>query len=335
MWLSIAKVKIQVEGFKCKRCGHEWIPRGEEEPSVCPNCNMVMIKFNDLPEYSMDGYLYKNLIDAQRIVETKNQSFIFCNDGKSGLGKTTLSFQEAFLLARGDKKKFNIGHVLYDPLESFNLIANSKKGDVWSFDEATIFNNRSAMSRYNKQMMLLLDTIRSKQIYIIINLPSIFNLDSAITLDKVHLLIHLYGDHFGDKGKFMAFDDRRLQKIILFGKKARNYNVVKSNFFGSFGKEFLLDETFYDSKKNDAIKKMMDSQDKGLSYIQRKHTAQRDWLLAVLTKRDKYSHKEIEQFLPKELTMTPADISKAVAKAMHKYSDKCKELGIQFKTIDY
>ena len=34
----MAKVKIEVEGFQCERCGHKWIPRGKEEPSVCPNC---------------------------------------------------------------------------------------------------------------------------------------------------------------------------------------------------------------------------------------------------------------------------------------------------------
>jgi len=34
----MAKVKITLTGFKCERCGHEWVPRGEEEPAVCPKC---------------------------------------------------------------------------------------------------------------------------------------------------------------------------------------------------------------------------------------------------------------------------------------------------------
>lgn len=24
--------------YKCKRCGHEWFPRQEEKPRVCPKC---------------------------------------------------------------------------------------------------------------------------------------------------------------------------------------------------------------------------------------------------------------------------------------------------------
>lgn len=28
---------VMLEGCRC-RCGHEWLPRGEERPSVCPSC---------------------------------------------------------------------------------------------------------------------------------------------------------------------------------------------------------------------------------------------------------------------------------------------------------
>lgn len=34
----MAKIKLQIEGFKCERCGHEWVARGKEEPIVCPKC---------------------------------------------------------------------------------------------------------------------------------------------------------------------------------------------------------------------------------------------------------------------------------------------------------
>ena len=38
--LGMARVPITVMGYRCERCGHEWIPRGpaEEEPRVCPKC---------------------------------------------------------------------------------------------------------------------------------------------------------------------------------------------------------------------------------------------------------------------------------------------------------
>src|SRR6478752_454589 len=34
----MAKVQIQVWGYRCERCGHEWVPRNDAEPRVCPKC---------------------------------------------------------------------------------------------------------------------------------------------------------------------------------------------------------------------------------------------------------------------------------------------------------
>ena len=34
----VAKVKIEFEGYHCERCGHEWVPRRDESPRLCPRC---------------------------------------------------------------------------------------------------------------------------------------------------------------------------------------------------------------------------------------------------------------------------------------------------------
>lgn len=34
-------VKVQLWGYRCERCGHEWLPRatsGDRLPKVCPKC---------------------------------------------------------------------------------------------------------------------------------------------------------------------------------------------------------------------------------------------------------------------------------------------------------
>ncbi len=30
--------RIKLDGFRCERCGHEWVKRGEDDPRVCPKC---------------------------------------------------------------------------------------------------------------------------------------------------------------------------------------------------------------------------------------------------------------------------------------------------------
>jgi predicted Zn-ribbon and HTH transcriptional regulator len=35
----MAKVLLTLEGFRCERCKHEWVPRDKgQEPTVCPKC---------------------------------------------------------------------------------------------------------------------------------------------------------------------------------------------------------------------------------------------------------------------------------------------------------
>ncbi len=32
-------VRVQLWGYRCERCGHEWVPRDKSrEPRVCPHC---------------------------------------------------------------------------------------------------------------------------------------------------------------------------------------------------------------------------------------------------------------------------------------------------------
>jgi predicted Zn-ribbon and HTH transcriptional regulator len=35
---QMAKVKVFRDGWKCERCGHDWIPKTAKKPTVCPAC---------------------------------------------------------------------------------------------------------------------------------------------------------------------------------------------------------------------------------------------------------------------------------------------------------
>ena len=36
--LTVPKTSVNVTGWKCGRCGHEWIPQITTEPKRCPKC---------------------------------------------------------------------------------------------------------------------------------------------------------------------------------------------------------------------------------------------------------------------------------------------------------
>jgi predicted Zn-ribbon and HTH transcriptional regulator len=34
----MAEIDKKVKFFKCNNCGHEWQPRSDEKPLICPKC---------------------------------------------------------------------------------------------------------------------------------------------------------------------------------------------------------------------------------------------------------------------------------------------------------
>jgi len=37
--MATQTVEIKLIGFRCERCGHEWVPKSiNKEPKVCPKC---------------------------------------------------------------------------------------------------------------------------------------------------------------------------------------------------------------------------------------------------------------------------------------------------------
>jgi predicted Zn-ribbon and HTH transcriptional regulator len=57
----MARVPITVMGYKCERCGHEWIPRGEEIPRVCPKCRSAWWNKPKKPMMPYDEFKMKVL----------------------------------------------------------------------------------------------------------------------------------------------------------------------------------------------------------------------------------------------------------------------------------
>lgn len=55
------KVPITIMGYRCERCGHEWIPKnGEHEPVTCPKCKSP---YWDKPRKSTSMLTYEDFRD--------------------------------------------------------------------------------------------------------------------------------------------------------------------------------------------------------------------------------------------------------------------------------
>ena len=120
--------------------------------------------------------------------------------------------------------------------------------------------------------------IRSKGLYIFFNIPSVFDLDRNLVLNRCHLLLHCFQNRFGDRGKYIVFDHEKLKFLYLKGKKLYSYGYPKANFSGNFGEFFPLPRKEYEDKKQKEIAKQAKSKK------QNRWKQQRDSMIAWMNK---------------------------------------------------
>lgn len=204
----------------------------------------------------------------------KNTSAVMIIDGKSGRGKTTLSGQiGAYCDSDYLDKKLNLMKIHWNPETFINGeyqngiltkigLKQAKKGDVIIFDEAMLVSNRSTMSELNRMIVIAMSMIRSKNIIVIFNVNSFFDLDKNISIFRSEILLHVYGDSLTDRGKFMAFfqaedGQDRLKDLYVLGKKFYDYSKPHSNFNTNFPKWFAFDEEQYEIGKQEGINQFL------------------------------------------------------------------------------
>jgi len=137
-----------------------------------------------------------NLDKIMLRITKKNLASVIIIDGGLGLGKTTLAVQLGSYW-QGSPINFNDqialgGGQLMEKL----LICHEKKLKVLIYDEASDFNRRGALTKFNADLNRVFDVCRAFKIIIIIVLPSVKVLDN----DLFHKGIVRCLFHVADKG---------------------------------------------------------------------------------------------------------------------------------------
>jgi len=228
-------------------------------------------------------------------IHNKKQSAVAIVEGRSGMGKTTVSFQMAKYMTHD----FSLDNVYFTPETFIDALTQTKKGDTLVFDEAMLLSSRAALSSINRMIVIAMSMIRSKNLFIIFNVNSIFDIDKNLALSRADLLLHCYGDSLTDKGKFLAFfrgsDGRdRIKELYINGKKYYSYAEPKANFFATFSSEFFVDEIDYEARKQIGVNKFLKGSKNALKS---KYIEQRNKLISILKEVLDLSFVEFEEYL--------------------------------------
>lgn len=197
----------------------------------------------------MDGFLKHNLDTAKKII-TKDWDMLFAIDGAEGSGKSVFAMQMAYYC----DNSFNIDRVVFTPKSFREAIQQAKPYQSVVYDEAyTGLSSRATMSLINRTLVKMLAEIRQKNLFILVVMPTFFDLDKYVALWRSRALVHIYTGKNFLRGFFAFFNVDRKKNLYVYGKKFYNYNKVKANFIGRFANYYVIDKEEYRKKKRGAL----------------------------------------------------------------------------------
>jgi len=245
--------------------------------------------------FYISGYWAKNLDNYVEGVMNKNTSAVLIFDGRSGLGKTTLSSQTACYIntkvksyMKNKAPKFSLDNMHWTPDTFVDRLQNAEKGEIIILDESMIISNRSSMSEMNRMVINMMSMIRSKQIFVIFNINSIFDMDRNLPLHRADVLVHLYAedDKFAGRGRYMVIPSAKgkLKMLYILGKKYYDYSKARPAFIDKFTKFLPFNNDEYEKRKQKAIttyfenndtrfksSKLKESRDSGVRYFKKEY----------------------------------------------------------------
>lgn len=187
-------------------------------------------------------------------VLTKDLDWVVVIDGEEGVGKSVLAQQIAKYL----DNNFILDNLVFTADKFIEQIKSTKngKGTAIVLDEAfNAANARASMSEVNRSIAGVATEMRQKNLFILIVLPSFFDLDRYFALWRCKALIHVYFSE-QDRRQYILFPKNLKKYLYLAGKKTYNYSKPRSPFPPiHFPNYYTVDEMEYRNKKANAFKK--------------------------------------------------------------------------------
>ena len=236
-------------------------------------------------DYYIDKIFKEQLDKIRNAVLKKDRDYVMVIDGEEGCGKSVLAMQIAKYL----DPKFNLDQVVFNADQFMKSIKEIKKYSCVVLDEAfSASSSRASLSEVNRAMVGIATEMRQRNLFVIMVLPSFFDLDKYFALWRCRALIHVYFTQDGGRGRYIMFPKTKKKYLYLNGKKTYNYTKPKSPFPPCrFNNYYVLDEQEYRLKKAEAFRK------RTVSNLAKRWKGQRDALIKELYHNFRVSSADI------------------------------------------
>lgn len=243
------------------------------------------------------NYIDKNLrmnLDDMKADLHKDNDVVLVIDGAERIGKSVCGIGTiGWYCSDG---KLTLKDVCLTPEEFAQRVRTAQKYDVIIFDECYLgLAAADTMRSYNRILKQMLVTCGQKNLFLILILPSVFDISKYVALHRASGLVHCF-KHKGKRGFFAFYNHQRLQQLYVYGKKTYSYWRPKPNFHGRFTGFYGIDESEYKVKKADSLQTLLKDMDESDSYAGKK-AEQLYHAISIIKKHSCWPNKYIAEQL--------------------------------------
>jgi len=241
----------------------------------------------DKLDYYISPPSEKELDRIKKAVINKDRDFVMVIDGEEGSGKSVLAQQ----VARRLDPKFCIDNICFNADQFIERLKKAPKYSCIVLDEAfSSANSRSALTEVNRSLIGVATEMRQRNLFVIIVIPSFFDLDKYFALWRCRALFHVYFNKDGGRGSYIIFPKSKKKYLYLTGKKFYDYSKPASPYpVCRFNNVYTVDELEYRKKKAEAFKKRV------VSNLAKRWKLQRDALVRELYHNKKVRSAQFEK----------------------------------------
>ncbi|UCD20919.1 MAG: hypothetical protein JSW08_00005 [archaeon] len=244
----------------------------------------------DFLSYHIDKKAIGHLEKIKKRINKRDKDYVMIIDGYEGSGKSTLAQQ----FGKYVDPTLELDRVCMTADEFKNAIIKASKGQCIIYDEAvTGLAASESITRIGRLLKSMMMQMRQKNLFVIVIIPTIFELGRYAVLSRARCLFHVYERGENDH-RWVGYNQRDLKSLYLKGKKTYSYRV-KSFFIGRFFGIWAVNEEKYIKKKADVLFMMDEVGERGGFLFKR---AQRNEKIGVylLIKEGWTQQKIVEEF---------------------------------------
>ena len=178
-------------------------------------------------DYYIDPILEEELKRIKTAVIKRDRDYVLIIDGEEGSGKSVLAQQIGQYL----DPNFNLDSIVFNADQFIGRLKNAPKFSCVLLDEAyNSANARASLSEVNRSLISVATEMRQRNLFVIIVIPSFFDLDKYFALWRCRALIHVYFANDGSRGRYIIFPKTKKKYLYLTGKKFYDYSKPKSPY---------------------------------------------------------------------------------------------------------